>query len=88
MASLDDNNQVINIIVYPIEQEETANLIAYSDENPAFIGGDYFEGCFYASQPYASWTRNNGTWEPPIPYPNDGSEYSWNEANIAWEPKA
>ena len=85
MAVLDDSNQVINIVVSPSEQEETKNLIAYLDENPAYIGGDYFEGYFYPAQPYSSWTRNNGTWESPIPYPTDGLTYSWNEADLAWE---
>lgn len=85
MAVLDDNNRVINIVVCPNKQEETKNLIAYSDNNPAHISGDYFEGFFYAPQPYFSWTRNNGLWEAPISYPTDGFTYRWNESDLGWE---
>lgn len=41
---------------------------------------------FYAPQPYASWTLNQSTWlwESPIPYPDDGKFYQWNEESKAW----
>lgn len=34
-----------------------------------------------------SWILNEETclWEAPIPYPNDGKNYYWNEENISWE---
>lgn len=36
---------------------------------------------------YDSWTLNQSTWlwEPPIPYPDDGKNYNWNETNKTWE---
>lgn len=41
---------------------------------------------FYAEQPFPSWTLNNSTWlwEAPVPYPNDGKKYIWNENIINW----
>lgn len=41
---------------------------------------------FIPSQPYPSWTLNEQTclWEPPVPYPNDGQSYEWNEAQVNW----
>jgi hypothetical protein len=47
--------------------------------------GDYL-GVFYAPQPYPSWTLNTSTflWESPVPYPNDGKEYYWDEATQSW----
>jgi hypothetical protein len=41
---------------------------------------------FIAPQPYPSWTLNTETtdWEAPIPMPNDGKFYSWDEAAQAW----
>lgn len=41
---------------------------------------------FYAPQPYPSWLLNTETcnWEAPIPYPNDGKLYYWDEATQQW----
>lgn len=42
---------------------------------------------FYAPQPYPSWTLNEETclWESPIPYPQDGGLYTWDEEKFEWE---
>lgn len=42
---------------------------------------------FYAPQPFASWKLNQSTWlwEAPIPYPNDGKLYIWDEENKNWK---
>ena len=39
-------------------------------------------------RPYYSWTWDSGDkkWVAPIPYPQDGERYMWNEENQAWEP--
>ena len=41
---------------------------------------------FYPPQRYASWTLNQQTWlwEPPVPYPNDGEIYRWDEDQKNW----
>jgi len=42
---------------------------------------------FISPQPYPSWILNEttGQWEPPIPYPNDENNYTWNEDIQNWE---
>lgn len=54
----------------------------------AGIGYRYDEArdAFIAPQPYISWTFNETTldWQPPIPYPNDGKVYRWDEASLQW----
>ena len=42
---------------------------------------------FIAPQPYASWTLNEDSclWEAPTAYPDDGSEYTWNESTTSWD---
>jgi hypothetical protein len=42
---------------------------------------------FIPPQPYASWILNIETclWDSPIPYPADGTVYTWNEDNQNWE---
>lgn len=41
---------------------------------------------FIPPKPYPSWLLNKNTcqWEPPIPYPNDGKLYYWDEATLSW----
>ena len=41
---------------------------------------------FYARQPYASWIFDEATlqWNPPVPYPDDGKQYRWDEATVSW----
>lgn len=41
---------------------------------------------FYTPQPYPSWTISAPTWlwQPPVPYPDDGKTYTWDEATLSW----
>jgi len=42
---------------------------------------------FISPKPYDSWLLVEETcqWEAPVPYPEDGLMYSWNEEIIDWE---
>jgi hypothetical protein len=41
---------------------------------------------FYAPQPFPSWSLNeNYIWQAPVPYPDDGNIYNWNEDNQSWD---
>ena len=48
---------------------------------------DDIRDAFIPSKPYANWTLNESTcqWDPPTPYPDDGQEYEWNEAEASWD---
>ena len=40
---------------------------------------------FVAPKPYPSWTLDaNAQWQAPVPMPEDGQMYSWDEAAQAW----
>lgn len=58
-------------------------------KNFAGIGYTYDKDrdAFIPPQPYPSWVLNEQTcnWDSPIPYPNDGSIYSWNEETQVWD---
>lgn len=43
-------------------------------------------GAFIAPKPYPSWLLNTSTfqWQAPVPYPNDGKMYYWDEATQSW----
>jgi hypothetical protein len=58
-------------------------------KNYAGIGYYYdsIRNAFIPPKPYSSWTLNEDTclWQSPIPYPNDGKVYTWNEETGNWE---
>ena len=43
-------------------------------------------GAFIPPKPYPSWLLNTNTfqWQAPVPYPNDGKDYYWDEATQSW----
>lgn len=47
----------------------------------------YEADAFIPPQPFPSWTLNQTSylWEPPIPYPDDGKSYAWNEQLQQWD---
>jgi hypothetical protein len=57
-------------------------------KNYAGIGYSYDEArdAFIPPQPYASWVLNDNTclWEAPVPYPDDGERYAWDEDQQQW----
>lgn len=50
-----------------------------------FVYNEYHDA-FIAPQPYASWVFSDNTldWLPPIPYPEDGNQYLWDENTVSW----
>jgi hypothetical protein len=84
MAILSSDYKVSNVIICNDDEPENEFLIEYTEENPASIGGDYFDGYFYPEKPYLSWTRNQGKWIPPVPKPTEGNWY-WNEETTSWD---
>jgi hypothetical protein len=57
-------------------------------KNYAGIGFTYDAGidAFVPPKPYPSWVLNSNTaqWEAPVPMPQDGKMYSWDEATQSW----
>jgi hypothetical protein len=41
---------------------------------------------FVPPKPYPSWILNEttGLWDAPVPYPNDGKRYEWDEDTQSW----
>lgn len=56
--------------------------------NYAGIGFTYDadRDAFYPPKPFPSWVLDEGTclWEAPIPMPEDGNSYTWDEAQGDW----
>ena len=56
--------------------------------NYAAVGSTYdsIKDAFIPKKQFASWILNPQTclWEAPIPYPDDGKEYYWDESVVNW----
>jgi hypothetical protein len=41
---------------------------------------------FISPQPFASWILNEDSclWNAPVPYPDDGELYEWDEKSLLW----
>lgn len=52
-----------------------------------FFTYDEQRDAFIAPKPYSAWILNEETcqWEPPIPFPDDGNDYFWNDYTNNWE---
>lgn len=54
----------------------------------AGIGFVYNEtlDAFIPPKPYPSWVLDNATadWKAPVPLPDDGKTYDWNESTTSW----
>ena len=57
-------------------------------KNFASIGGTYdpVRDAFIPPKPLPSWILDEAKlyWTPPVPMPNDGKQYFWNEADQIW----
>jgi hypothetical protein len=57
-------------------------------KNYAGIGYSYDSDrdAFIPPQPFPSWTLDEQTcqWNSPVPFPNDGKQYFWNESTLSW----
>ena len=60
-----------------------------SRKNYAGIGYSYdpVKDAFIPPKSFDSWILNEDTcnWEAPVPYPNDGNEYYWDEETLSWQ---
>lgn len=58
-------------------------------KNFAGIGFTYdpVRDAFYEPQPYPSWVLDEDSccWFAPIPKPDDGKLYRWNEETLSWD---
>jgi hypothetical protein len=69
-------------------KEASADQSKAFRKNYAGIGFTYDESrdAFIPPSPYPSWVLNEDTclWEAPIPYPDDGTDYIWDESTELW----
>ena len=88
MAQLDEAGVIVNIIAMQRATPDTETLVTVPEGETAVIGGDVVEGVFFVPQPFPSWTRGDGEWVPPIPFPDDADSAltQWDEDAQNWAP--
>lgn len=60
--------------LYRLPDQEFISSHIYDPETNTIVG----------LAPFESWILVNGKWEAPVPYPNDGKIYNWNETDLNW----
>ena len=99
-AEIDNNNIVQRVIVAEQDFINSGAVgdsfrwvqTSYNNnfrKNYAGIGYTYDKArdAFIPPQPYPSWLLNEDTclWNAPIPRPNDGKMYEWDEDTTSWK---
>ncbi len=73
----------------PITNEPSQDQSKAFRKNYAGIGYYYdsIRDAFIPPKPFPSWTLNEESclWDSPVPYPNDGKMYTWNEDILNWQ---
>ena len=73
----------------PITNLPDADQTKSFRKNYAGIGYkfDINRNAFIPPKPYPSWILNEETcvWDAPVPYPQDGNLYEWNEQTLSWD---
>lgn len=73
----------------PDSNEPSADQSKALRKNYAGIGYTYDRqrDAFIPPQPFASWVLNEQSclWDAPVPRPNDGNRYVWDEATTSWK---
>lgn len=79
---------ISNVLKLPGDWKQTSYNKSFR-KNFAGIGFTYDKArdAFIPPKPFESWILNENSciWEAPIPYPNDGNTYKWNEVSQSWD---
>jgi hypothetical protein len=67
--------------------EETNLSVQYNIPNEIFFMENQYDestNTIVRKSPFKSWILIDGDWKSPIPYPNDGKIYNWDEEELNW----
>ena len=88
------NNVVVNTAIFEDPTQELLGIFKSQNEldhilvveDSTEVGDEYDNGHVWPSKPYPSWVKNydQNVWEAPVPKPDDGKEYFWDESFLEW----
>jgi hypothetical protein len=67
-----------------LKPEQTYTLFLWAENDGKRFEKDFEFTTPKPIQPYPSWTWDGEKWNPPVPYPEDGKLYTWNEDLLNW----
>jgi hypothetical protein len=95
-----DNNRIVTQVVVATEEYIASGRLGlpqnWVETSPTGEFRKHFAGigytydltlnAFISPKPFPSWVLNQSTcsWEAPIPYPEDGKYYVWDENTLSW----
>ena len=92
IVKLDNNNKIIGAVFV-----ETQEDLSVYDTNYAVISetlglptyGYTYDSelkAFISPKPFPSYVldEENFWWNPPVPHPNDGKDWYWDEKSLSW----
>ena len=71
----------------PSEDQTKALRFNYAGIGFTFDPDKGTDGAFIPPKPFESWVLDEDTclWKAPLPYPDGGGEYTWNEETGSWD---
>lgn len=63
---------------------ETVEISVWMENGGSRVDGSASFVAPYPPKPFASWVWSGSSWAAPVPYPDDGGEYEWDEASTSW----
>ena len=84
--AIHDGATVHNVIVCDTQglAEELTGMLALETEGQPWIGWTLAEGEWRPPQPYSSWVWDGSEWVAPVPMPDEGGPWIWDEATRSW----
>lgn len=83
-----DGHTVVNVIVAESQQiaEDVSGLTAIETNGAPWLGWTQHGTDWRPPTPYSSWVWNAEAlvWEAPLPYPEGGNGYTWDEESGSW----
>ncbi len=80
-----DNPDASVVLEMMLPDADSVVLVTEETGN-AYIGSDFIDGRFRPPKPYSSWVwdADNFCWVTPVPFPEGGNGYIWDEASVSW----
>lgn len=69
---------------FPVNANGEVVLAVWATESGQRIEGQTTFVVPRPAQPFPSWTWEDGSWTAPVPYPDDGNYFVWDEDSQGW----
>ena len=67
-----------------LESEKTYTLWLWAENDKNVFEKEFEFTTPRPQKPHESWIWSGSEWEAPVPYPQDGNFYLWDEDNLVW----